>query len=145
MSLNHYLTTRYGTSLKLSSNRLKRICLQIAKTKNRVLFLERCRHHKIIPRSLNVKCPIKTPRAQRLTKKYSFDLLRETLRKARGDLNQRQKEKEKICDKIKNKVSSEDFQKISSVVEKRRERTLPKKEPKTASKIRSPFGEKWQP
>ena len=118
MSLNHHLSTRYGTGLQQTSSRLKRISLQSASAKNRILFLERCCHHKIIPRFLQIKCPIKTQHAKRLTENYSSKLLHAALSQARGQLNSRKKEETKLIEKIKKKVNPEDFEKISSAVRK---------------------------
>ena len=135
MTFTQYLTTRYGSSLHQSSNRFKRLSNQIASAKNRILFLERCRHHGITPRFLNVKCPISTPHARRLTKKYQLDILRETLKQTRAQLHQKNKLLERIKNKIKDTVSPNDFEKILTVVGKSQQTTFKKKSEKLRKKF----------
>ena len=117
------------------TNRLKRISNQLALTKNRILFLERCRHHSLTPRFLNVKCPIKSPHARRLTEKYQKDLVCEILKLNRADLHRKKRKEKDLRDKIETKVSPPDFKKITNVIQKSHEKTF-----KTQSqKLRNKF------
>ena len=84
MTFKDHLITRYGSSIRQAMNRLKHQSLQISSAKNRTLFLERCRHHRILPKFLNITCPIKSPHASRRTGKFKFDILRETLKLTRA-------------------------------------------------------------
>ena len=135
MTFKQYLTTRYGSRLHQFSNRLKRLSNQIASAKNRTLFLERCRHHKITPRFLNIKCPISSPHARKLTKQYQHDILRETLKQTRAQLHQKTKQLNRLNEKIREIVSPEDFEKIQTIVNKSRDRTFNKLKEKLRKKF----------
>jgi hypothetical protein len=79
MTIKDLITTRYGTRFHAATKLFKRLSLQIASSKNRILFLERCLFQGITPKFLRQKCPIKSHRAQKLMKKHQKDLLHELL------------------------------------------------------------------
>ena len=64
MSLKELIINSYGADMYKDTNKLKNERNKKAKLKNQVIFLQRCARHKIIPKSLCVRCPINTRRGK---------------------------------------------------------------------------------
>ena len=75
MNLKTLITSSYGAETYQVTIKLKEEKNIKAKTKNQVVFLTRCIAHKIIPKSMQVRFPIKSRRGRNVTAKYRFDLL----------------------------------------------------------------------
>ncbi len=72
----------------------------MAKAKNQMIFLNRCIHHKLLPRFLRVHCPINSSRGNNITERYRNDLLVATRNDARSRLFTNSHEKNRILEAL---------------------------------------------
>ena len=94
MTLKSTITAQYGLSTTKKVSELSCFKVKLASAKNRLIFLTRCRTHKVIPTFLRNRCPIRSRCAGQIVKRYQFHLLRETI-------SQTRKEFHRLCDRIK--------------------------------------------
>ena len=135
MSLKQFIVSRYGVGLHSSISNLKRLRLKFASIKNRVVFLKRCLSHKIIPKFLCNKCPIKSSRSNVLTKKYRLNLLKECHNMEKKNLFNILKECDQLSAQIKDTLSTPDFTNVSSIVNKAYEREFLRNRAKLKAKF----------
>ena len=74
-TLKNYLIANYGVGVQKKTIQLKEAKKDVAKTKNQFIFLQRCVKHKLIPKSLRIKSPIKGRRTKEIVEKYRMELL----------------------------------------------------------------------
>ena len=120
---------------KSSISNLKRLRLKFASIKNRVVFLKRCLSHKIIPKFLCNKCPIKSSRSNVLTKKYRLNLLKECHNMEKKNLFNILKKCDQLSSQIKDTLSTPDFTNVSSIVNKAYEREFLRNRAKLKAKF----------
>ena len=74
-TLKNYLIANYGVGVQKKTIQLKEAKKNVAKTKNQFIFLQRCIKHRLIPKSLRIKSPIKDRRTKEIVEKYRMELL----------------------------------------------------------------------
>ena len=72
-TLKNYLIANYGVGVQKKTIQLKEAKKDVAKTKNQFIFLQRCVKHKLIPKSLRIKSPIKGRRSKEIVEKYRME------------------------------------------------------------------------
>ena len=75
MSLKKYIEDRYGSIIYQKTLGFKDMKTKQSKTKNQSIFLQKCISHHLIPKSLRLKCPVKTKVAKGMMKNFLFRLL----------------------------------------------------------------------
>ena len=74
-TLKEYITSGYGAGIYEQTTKLKEAKKCKAKSKNQLIFLEKCIAHQIIPKSFKLKTPIRSRNANRIVQKTRTDLL----------------------------------------------------------------------
>ena len=74
-TLKEYITSGYGAGVYRKTTLLKEAKKSKAKSKNQLIFLERCIAHDVLPKSFRVRSPLDGPNAERIVKKFRTDLL----------------------------------------------------------------------
>jgi hypothetical protein len=119
MSYKQLILDRYGSVILTYSNELRSFKNKLSSAKNHVIFLERCKHHNLILSFLNNRCPIKTPRAERINNQYKFNLLKESLYNSKRTFHQLVYKIDSLTNKIsRTVVDLQDFELIKSVTNK---------------------------
>ena len=75
MTFKEQIQTTYGSGVHEQTSLLMKKLPKMAKAKNQMTFLNRCIHHKLIPRFLRVHCPISSSRGNNITENYRNSLL----------------------------------------------------------------------
>ena len=75
MTLKEYITSGYGAGTYRKTLMLKEAKKDKAKSKNQMVFLERCLTHNVIPKSFAIHSPLKSQNAIKIVKKCRKDLL----------------------------------------------------------------------
>ena len=135
MSIKSIIVAQYGVGSHQLTTLLKRFKLQLSSSKNRTLFLERCIFHRLIPKFLNIRSPVKSRHAFSLVKKLQHNLLRETLTLARRKIHTTAK---KIADanaKLKNDLSTEHYSIIERITDESYRRDFEKRKNKLRRKF----------
>ena len=135
MTLKDHISSRYGAGIQRRVSTLSRDKTKLAKTKNHVIFLERCLSYRIIPTFLRSRCPIKSKHANKLTKRYQLDILRAALHLER-------KKWHKLCYKIRlaksflvQKLNQTDYNVVNRISESTYERNFTKVKQKLKEKF----------
>jgi DNA-binding TFAR19-related protein (PDSD5 family) len=118
MTLKEHIITRYGTRLHAATKLLKQLSLQIASSKNRILFLECCLYHGIVPKFYCHKCPISGYKANNISRKYQHDILRELLHQTRRSWRIKNKKNSNKKIYLSEHLSPQDFEIVSNADEK---------------------------
>lgn len=121
MSLKAHILASYGASVQQKTNLLKESKKKVAKSKNQFIFLQRCVRHRLIPKSLRTKDPIKTTRSRAIAKKYQFELLMSVKNDAKRRYFKNVTDTTEIQEELRGILSPEDMEIIERVTEKSRE------------------------
>ena len=120
-NLKEYITAIYGDSIYKKTLKLKEAKKDIAKTKNQFIFLQRCVKHKLIPKSLRIKCPVRNSRTTKIVKQYRFELLRSMKNDAKHRYFKCVEVAKDVHDGLSLLLSDEDMILVSDITEKARE------------------------
>ena len=77
--------------------------------------MERCKSYRITPTYLQIRCPTKSAHAQRLTKRYQLDLLKETLHLERKKWHRLSHNIRKIEETLQQGLTYDDYSLISRI------------------------------
>jgi hypothetical protein len=135
MTLKDLLTAQYGVGVHHLTNKLKRFKLKLSSSKNRTIFLERCRHFRVVPKFLKQKCPIKSRRACKLTIKYQLSLLRECLSQTRGQWRRNTENIKRIVSTLNEKLTPEHFDVVKRITDASYEKDFLKRKKKLKDKF----------
>ena len=75
MSLKQLLVSSYGKELYKETLSLQQQKIKKTIAKNQLIFLQRCIHHNITPKSFQIKIPIKSKKTFNISKEYSWKLI----------------------------------------------------------------------
>ena len=75
MPLTQLLVSSYGKELYKETLSLQQQKIKKAIAKNQLIFLQRCIHYSITPKSFRIKSPIKSKKAFNIMKEYSCKLI----------------------------------------------------------------------
>ena len=74
-SLKQLLVSSYGKELYKETLSLQQQKIKKTIAKNQLIFLQRCIHHNITPKSFQIKIPIKSKKTFNISKEYSWKLI----------------------------------------------------------------------
>ena len=135
MSLQSIIIATYGSSIYKKTKQLQEIQCKMATTKNQMTFLNRCIHHKIIPKFLQVKSPLPSKRINNITMNHRRQLLIATKNDTKERYFRHVKTVKTIKQILKNGLSEEHYNTVLRVTESSRE----KKFVKTKNKLKNKF------
>ena len=135
MSLKSFITATYGSSIYKTTAKLQDIQCKVATAKNQMTFLNRCIHHKIIPKSLQIKSPSPSKRVENLMIEHRRKLLVATRNDTKSRYFKNIASSKTLTDIIKEKLSTVDFNTVIRVTESSRE----KKFLETREKLKNKF------
>ena len=69
-TLKSHIIASYGASVQKKTITLKEAKKNTANSKNQFIFLQRCVKHKVIPKSLRMRCPLRNERSKEIMKRY---------------------------------------------------------------------------
>ena len=122
MSLREYIIARYGNSEYKETTQLKNTRINEAKVKNQLIFLQRCIANRLIPKTFRIKSPVKNARALRIIKRYRRELLVSVKNDVKKKYFHLVQETQNLQNKLQEKLTKEDFEKIRSATEIAREK-----------------------
>ena len=120
-TLKNYIIANYGVGVQKKTIQLKEAKKNVAKTKNQFIFLQRCVKHRIIPKSLRIKSPVKDRRTKEIVGKYRMELLISLKNTAKHRYFSCAANVKCLQDDLRLLLSREDMEKIETVTEKARE------------------------
>ena len=120
-NLKEFITASYGASIYQKTSNLKEMKKNMAKSKNQFIFLQRCTKHKLIPKSLQINCPVRNLKTKDIIARYRFELLVCTKNDAKHRFFKYVKTVKDIEYELSLVLSNEDMILIKNVTEKARE------------------------
>ena len=126
MTIRSLISTSYGAGYFRRFSSFSDAKKKVAKTKNHVLFLERCAFYGVTPTFLQNRCPIKTKRARIITQRYQRSLVKECLHKEQRTLHSLQRKIKKDDNIFKEKFTTEHYELISRITESTYEKLFQK-------------------
>ena len=112
-SLRKTITDRYGPETATNWRKWEKLNIKLARERNHLTFMCRCRDNNIIPAGLNIKLPVKTKQGKLIAERTSRALVRERVafhRRRKADL---EKSISDIEATIRSQVTSaQDFDRI---------------------------------
>ena len=143
MTLKDHISTRYGVGTHRQVSRLSKLQTKLASSKNHVIFLERCLFFLLIPTFLQFCCPVKSNRAQRITKRCKHQLLKETLHLERKKWHRTSHQIRQIKNTLQ-RLSNADYDIISRVTNSVYEKAFQKNKTRLVKKFEN-LKEKQKP
>ena len=107
MNLFNNLRNNYGQNTVKIVRDLENTGKKIARYRNHLVFTLRCKELRITPRSLRLKCPIKTDNAREIIAKAQQQLLRERIRIINNKIVSTNERKSVLENDIKSRVSDD--------------------------------------
>ena len=120
-TLKNYLIANYGVGVQKKTIQLKETKKDVAKTKNQFIFLQRCVKHRLIPKSLRIKSPIKGRRTKEIVEKYRMELLISLKNTAKHRFFGNATKVKALQDDLRLLLSQADMEKVEAASEKARE------------------------
>ena len=120
-NLKEYITTSYGAGIHAETLKLKEAKKTIAKTKNQFIFLQKCCKHRIIPKSLRIKCSVSNERTAKIMNRYRLELLHSTKNDAKRKFFKSINKAKEIENALSQVLNNEDMTLIRNVTETSRE------------------------
>ncbi len=96
------------------SYRLKHAQKKLARLKNHLTFLIRCRENQVIPVGLRITAPVITPRAQLIVRRASVALLRELICETRDKKRRIEKEVEIHNSNLRGTLDQDNWKKLDT-------------------------------
>ena len=134
-TLKEYLIASYGARLYKDTNKLKQQKKNEAKAKNQWIFLQRCSHHNIIPKSLNVRTPLSNEHTRNLTQTYERNILTQTKNDAKRRFFSNLNKVKDTAFRIKSQVNDTDYETIIRTTDKAREYMFQKSKKRLVKKF----------
>ena len=134
-TLKDIITARYGAGTHCQFKTLSRLKTRLASAKNHILFLERCKSCRITPTFLRNRCPIKSARAHRITRRYRQAILKETLHLERKKWHRTLYQTKNINQSLKQRLTEEHFSLVKRLSDSSFERTFKKTKEKLCRKF----------
>ena len=122
MSLKKYIEDRYGSIIYQKTLGFKDMKTKRSKTKNQSIFLQKCISHHLIPKSLRLKCPVKTKVAKGMMKNFQFRLLISIKNDTRRKFFKLEKEICNLKEELMSILSNNDMKMIEEVSNKASEK-----------------------
>ena len=127
MSLKQLLVSSYGKELYKETLSLQQQKIKKAIAKNQIIFLQRCIHHNITPKSFQIKSPIKSKKTFNIMKKYSRKLMVIARNGVKQRIHEATVKVKQICENLKRRINDERFALIDRTTEKSKEKKFTKK------------------
>ena len=144
MSLNSLITTTYGSGTYKRTAKLQDVHCKAATAKNQLTFLNRCIHHKIIPRFLQMKTPFPSQRVKNIMEEHRKKLLIATRNDTKTRYLKRVNECKELIQKLKEELSEEHFDMILRVTLSSREKKFNEVKTKLKNKFEMLYATKYK-
>ena len=135
MNLKQYITTGYGAGIYKLTTKLKEAKKSKAKAKNQLIFLEKCIKHKLIPKSFQVKVPVRSKNANDILKKFRADLLICAKNEAKKRFFKQVRTAQEIHEQLTSVINEEDMIIINNVTNKAHETMFKKAKERLLNKF----------
>ena len=126
LSLKDCFVKRYGEGTFHFVRRYETVSKCYSKWKNNVLFNLRCKKLDLIPRSLRMKCPIKTERGRAIARSASRAFVKERLRIAELRKRELEEQKRGVEMELRQRLDEDIFDKLTSLTDKKVEKIFVK-------------------
>ncbi|XP_072047082.1 uncharacterized protein [Amphiura filiformis] len=126
MNLFTSLRSNYGQNTVKIVRDLEGVGKKIARHRNHLVFTLRCKELRITPRSLRLKCPIKTNRAREIIEKAQHQLLRERIRVTNNRINDFKQQKSRLENDISSRVTDDIKNQVTDHVTRKTENEFQK-------------------
>ena len=123
------------SKIHIAGKSLQQQKMKKAIAKNQLIFLQRCIHHSITPKSFRIKSPIKSKRAFNIMKEYSRKLIVIAKNGAKQRMHEATVKLKQICENLKRRISNEHFALIDRTTEKCKEKEFTKKKNRFINKF----------
>ena len=118
MSLTQLLVSFDGKELHKETLSLQQQKIKKAIAKNQLIFLQRCIHHNIQPKSFRIKSPIKSKKAFNMMKEYSRKFIVIAKNGAKQRMHKATVTVKQICENFRRRISDEHFALVDRTTEK---------------------------
>ena len=122
MNLFTNIRTKYGQDTVKDIRRTEALEKKLARNRNHLVFSLRCKEEGLTPASLNLKCPIRTQKAQDIISKAKRGLLCERIRVCVGTIKGLRNNIDIQTDNVVNKLHADDADTVRSHFRVSRER-----------------------
>ena len=120
-NLKTYITAKYGAETYKTTLALKEAKKKQARSKNQLIFLERCVSHHIIPKFLGIKDPIRNRRSKGMFTRFRYEMLVCLKNETKHRHFNVVKKVKDLQLELSTKLSNEDTDIINDITEKARE------------------------
>ena len=135
-TLREYITSGYGAEIYRKTTLLKEAKKSRAKSKNQLIFLEKCIAHQLLPKSFNVHSPAAGNRqTERIVKKFRKDLLISAKNDAKGRFFRNVRLVQNIQTELATTLTEEDMATITEVTDKAKELMFKKSKERLVKKF----------
>ena len=124
LSLRECIEKELGRDTFHLARKFERNAVQLSKCKNHVVFNLRCKHLGLIPRSLQLSCPVKTYKGRKIVERAGHQLVRERLRVTVLRKHELEDERKWLEIGLKRRMSEERFQGWSALVSRKSEKVF---------------------
>ena len=122
MTLKEYITSGYGAGTYKKTLMLKEAKKDKAKSKNQMVFLERCLAHNLIPKSFAIHSPLRSQNAMQIIKKCRKDLLISAKNDAKRRFFRSSQQATRIKNELESTLNTTDLATIIRVTDKDEEK-----------------------
>ena len=144
MSLNSLITTTYGSGTYKRTTKLQEVQCKAAAAKNQLTFLNRCIHHNIIPRFLQLRSPLPSKRVKNIMEEHKRKLLVAIRNDTKTRYFKRIKECNQLIQLLKEELSEEHFHLILRITLSCREKKFIEIKTKLKNKFELLYNKKYK-
>ena len=121
MTFSTNIRSMYGDMIYKETTRLQLLKKQAANTKCKWIFLERCVHHSILPKSFRTRPLLQTQQGRRITHAYNLQILKSTCSKEKRCYHQLLTSIKALSTELKALLSPKDFEDLCKITDTSRE------------------------
>ena len=118
MTLKSYLSDLYGGRIYHLTTALKNVKCKLARLTNHIIFLTRCRDNKLVPKGMQLRHTVTSPKAGDIIKRAEDGLVRDQITSLKKKKAIELKTKDRLIMSLRSVVSSGDFRVVQNVTNK---------------------------
>ena len=121
MSFKHHITNVYGSTTYKTTAILQRLKTKSATSKNQMIFLLRCLHHRILPKSFKSKPVLCTEQGRNITFRYNLQMLQATANSVKKVYHSQLSQITALTSDLKSTLSDDDFESLMRITDSAKE------------------------
>ena len=141
MTLKSYYRDTYGSDAEKMACRHGKCLLELAKFKNHVIFSARCKRVGVLPHSLKIKPPIRSPRGCQIAQAAGQKFLNERLRLTNRRIEKLEEERKWTEIELRRTLSDGDYERLMETISAAAEKVFVRTREKQRKKFDRQFAE----